>query len=96
MNDAAAPQFGGSTGNIEKMPTNPAIPSGFLNENSLKQSSSLNNGLNVKPHVQPRVGSSTSANNARIVSGRSHDNYIQSAASYDAPSTHIPPPVKVG
>ena len=100
MNDAAVPQFGGSTGNIEKMPTqgmqnSGQLQNGFLNENSLKQSNSLNNGLNLKPHIQPRIGSSTSANNNRIVSGRSHDNFVQSAASYDAPGSHIPPPVKV-
>ena len=81
--------FGGSLGNI----INPNMSNGFLNENSLK-SNSMNNGLN-KPLVQPRITSSSSANNNRIPSGRMHDTTMQSAASYEAPNLLIPPPVKV-
>ncbi len=75
-------QFGGSLGNIDQPNNN-----GFLQHNS----GSLNNGLD-KPFVQPRVVSSKPV---RLLSGgRSHDNVMQSAASYDGATGHMPPPVK--
>ncbi len=89
MTGAEAAQFGGSLGSIEH--ANPLLPNGFLGQNS----ASLNGGLASKPLVQPRVVTSNTAGGQRMLSGgRSHDNFMQSAASYDAPSVHVPPPVK--
>lgn len=93
MSTNEQPHFGGSLGNIDS--TNPSLPNGFLNENSLHKSNSLNANINNKPFIQPRISSSTSANNTRVPSGRSHDNIMQSAASYEPPGSHMPPPVKV-
>lgn len=74
--------FGGSLGNIENV--NPSLPKGY-NE---KMSNQVNN---LAPLPQPRV---SSTNNPRIYSGRSQDTGL-STASYDPPSSHNPPPVKV-
>jgi hypothetical protein len=79
--------FGGSLGNIENI--HPNIPKGFnLNEKSSLIANPVNN---LAPLPQPRI---SSTNNARIFSGRSQETGL-STASYDPPSTHVPPPVKV-
>lgn len=81
--------YGGSLNNIENM--NPTLPSGFINSNY------ETNGMpigGVKPLAQPRIPSSNSANNLRILSGRNQETAL-SAVSYEQPPSQIPPPIKV-
>ncbi len=97
--------FGGSLGNLENI--NPSLPKGFnLNEKQLIANNPINS---LAPLPQPRVSSNNNNNNnnniinnnnnngssnGRIFSGRSQETGL-STASYDPPSSHVPPPVKV-